>query len=189
MPTTATQRLSHQPRTTVPHRHVAPGAEMPDEQSDEPVANASVPDLAALARQFEFIVPEAVLPNLQATKPHEAIRALLGSLVEAGAVPEASQHDLLSCVLRREEMAPTAVGCGVAIPHTKHQAVTKLVGTIGYCREGIEFDSIDGKPVHLVFLLVSPHGNPADYLRAMQAVSRYLLSADSRAWSPPPRPE
>lgn len=153
------------------------------------MGRAAGPDLHALARRFDFVLPEAVLPDLQAKEPHEAIRTLLGTLVEAGAVAEEAQDDVLAAILEREAQAPTAVGRGVAIPHARHASVTRLVGAIAYCRNGIVGDDPDSEPVHLIFLLISPPGHVEQHLRAMQAVAKYLLNGDSRAWCPPPRVE
>jgi PTS system fructose-specific IIA component/PTS system nitrogen regulatory IIA component len=62
----------------------------------------------------------------------------------------------------------------VAVPHTKHPSVTKLVGTVAVSHEGIDFDSLDGDPVQLIFLLVSPPDRPGDHLRALENISRQL---------------
>jgi nitrogen PTS system EIIA component len=161
----------------------------PLEEPAVQAASVAGPDLHALARQFDFVLPEAVLPDLQVHEPHEAIRTLLGSLVEAGAVAEGTQDDVLAAILDREALSPTAVGRGVAIPHARHAAVTRLVGAIAYCRTGIVFDDSDEGMVHLIFLLVSPLGHVEQHLRAMQSVAKHLLNGDSRAWCPPPRAE
>ena len=60
------------------------------------------------------------------------------------------------------------------MPHTKHPSVAKLVGTVGVSREGVDFNSLDGEKVQLVFLLVSPPDRPGDHLRALENISRQL---------------
>jgi len=62
----------------------------------------------------------------------------------------------------------------VAVPHTKHPSVNRLVGTVAVSPRGIDFESLDGEPVQLFFLLVSPPDRPGDHLRALESISRQL---------------
>jgi len=80
----------------------------------------------------------------------------------------------------RELLASTAIGDGIAIPHGKLDAVGRLVGKLGRAREGIEFESIDGKPTHLVFMLVAPASSTGVHLKALARLSRLFRDADFR---------
>ena len=80
----------------------------------------------------------------------------------------------------RELLASTAIGDGIAIPHGKMDAVGRLVGTLGRARSGIEFESIDGKPTHLVFMLVAPASSTGVHLKALSRLSRLFRDADFR---------
>jgi PTS system nitrogen regulatory IIA component len=80
----------------------------------------------------------------------------------------------------RELLASTAIGDGIAIPHGKMDAVGRLVGTLGRARSGIEFESIDGKPTHLVFMLVAPASSTGVHLKALARLSRLFRDADFR---------
>jgi PTS system fructose-specific IIA component/PTS system nitrogen regulatory IIA component len=62
----------------------------------------------------------------------------------------------------------------VAVPHTKHPSVDRLVGTVAVSREGVDFNSLDGEKVQLFFLLISPPDRPGDHLRALENISRQL---------------
>lgn len=62
----------------------------------------------------------------------------------------------------------------MAVPHTKHPSVDRLVGTVAVAAEGVDFDSLDGEKVHLFFLLISPPDRPGDHLRALENISRQL---------------
>ena len=62
----------------------------------------------------------------------------------------------------------------MAIPHTKHTSVDRLVGTVAVSRNGVPFESLDGEPVHVFVLLISPQDRPGDHLRALENVSRSL---------------
>lgn len=81
---------------------------------------------------------------------------------------------IASALRTREELGSTGIGRGVAVPHTKHPAVDKLVGTVAISDEGVDFDSLDGEKVHLLFLLISPPDRPGDHLRALENISRQL---------------
>jgi len=138
-------------------------------------------DLASLAEEFRFMVPESILPDLSVPSRDLAIRTMVGSLAEAGAIPDAEQESIADAVIRREQLGSTGVGRGIAIPHTKHGAVERVVATMALSRQGIDFDSVDDKPVHLVFLLISPVDKPTDHLRALEAVSR-CVDRQYRVW-------
>jgi PTS system fructose-specific IIA component/PTS system nitrogen regulatory IIA component len=77
-------------------------------------------------------------------------------------------------VMKREELGSTGIGRGVAVPHTKHSSVNRLIGTVGISREGVDFQSLDGEKVQILFLLVSPPDRPGDHLRALENISRQL---------------
>ncbi len=77
--------------------------------------------------------------------------------------------------MKREDLGSTGIGRGVAVPHTKHPSVQRLVGTGGrQQQEGVDFDSLDGEKVQLFFLLISPPDRPGDHLRALENISRQL---------------
>ena len=76
--------------------------------------------------------------------------------------------------MKREDLGSTGIGRGVAVPHTKHPSVSRLVGTVAVSPAGVDFESLDGEPVQLFFLLVSPPDRPGDHLRALENISRQL---------------
>ncbi len=76
--------------------------------------------------------------------------------------------------MKREELGSTGIGRGVAVPHTKHPSVDRLVGTVAISRDGVDFESLDGDKVQLFFLLISPPDRPGDHLRALENISRQL---------------
>jgi PTS system fructose-specific IIA component/PTS system nitrogen regulatory IIA component len=63
---------------------------------------------------------------------------------------------------------------GVAVPHTKHSSVDKLIATVALAKEGVDFASLDGEDVYILFLLVSPPDRPGDHLRGLENISRHL---------------
>ncbi|MBW3540852.1 MAG: PTS sugar transporter subunit IIA [Planctomycetes bacterium] len=122
----------------------------------------------------DFVVPEAILPDLKVDSKESAIRAMVGGLRTAGAIGAADEDGIVAAILKREELGSTGIGKGVAVPHTKHPSVDRLVATVALTREGVDFASLDGEPVHILFLLVSPPDRPGDHLRGLENISRHL---------------
>ena len=122
----------------------------------------------------DFVATESIRPDVSATTKEGVIREMIGSLAEAGRIAKAETESIVKAILKREDLGSTGIGRGVAVPHTKHPSVNRLVGTVAVSRAGIDFDSLDGDPVQLFFLLVSPPDRPGDHLRALENISRQL---------------
>jgi PTS system nitrogen regulatory IIA component len=122
----------------------------------------------------EFVVNEAIIADLQADSKEAAIRAMVGSLKDAGAIPADDEESIVAAILKREELGSTGIGNGVAVPHTKHPSVDKLVATVAIAGGGVDFASLDGEDVFILFLLVSPPDRPGDHLRGLENISRHL---------------
>jgi PTS system nitrogen regulatory IIA component len=125
-------------------------------------------------RMSDFVVREAISPSLEATTKEAAIREIVGSLRAAGYFQSSDPEDIVKAILKREQLGSTGIGRSIASPHTKHPSVDRLVGTVGLSKAGINFDSIDGEPVHVLVLLVSPQDRPGDHLRALENVVRTM---------------
>jgi PTS system fructose-specific IIA component/PTS system nitrogen regulatory IIA component len=122
----------------------------------------------------DFIESDAILSELAADGKEDAIEELVGALVRAGGISTGEQKSIVDAVMKREELGSTGIGRGVAVPHTKHPSVDRLVGTVGISRDGVDFNSLDGEKVQIFFLLVSPPDRPGDHLRALENISRQL---------------
>jgi nitrogen PTS system EIIA component len=122
----------------------------------------------------EFVVADAIVPDLQAASKEDAIRAMVASLKDSGAIPAADEEGIVSAILKREELGSTGIGNGVAVPHTKHPSVDRLVATVALSKSGVDFASLDGEDVFILFLLVSPPDRPGDHLRGLENISRHL---------------
>ncbi len=79
---------------------------------------------------------------------------------------------------KREDLGSTGIGMAIAVPHTKHLSVEKMVGTVAISRSGLDFASIDREPVHVIFMLISPPDRPGDHLRALERISQHLRVDD-----------
>jgi PTS system nitrogen regulatory IIA component len=138
----------------------------------------------------EFIVTEAIVPELKATDRDGAIRELVTSLAAAGAVPDDAVDEVVAALVKREQNGSTGFGKGVAVPHVKHARVKKMSGTVGRSAGGIDFAALDHQPVYSIFLLLSPDDAPQQHLQAMNIVfsnlqkdmfRRFLRGATTRA--------
>jgi len=121
-----------------------------------------------------FILADAIRADLQAVDKRGVVEELVGAIVAAGGVKADDQVSIVQAVMKREELGSTGIGRGVAVPHSKHPSVDRLIGTVGISRNGVDFNSLDGEKVQVFFLLVSPPDRPGDHLRALENISRQL---------------
>lgn len=122
----------------------------------------------------DFISREAIRANLRAEDKEGVIREMTQALLEAGRIASGEFDSIVKAILKREELGSTGIGRGVAVPHTKHPSVDRLVGTVAVSAAGVDFHSLDGEKVELLFLLISPPDRPGDHLRALENISRQL---------------
>ena len=124
---------------------------------------------------MELLHERAVTTEIKASaSKEEVIRELVELLVRAGAIKERDVAKLVQTLLKRESLGSTGIGQGVAIPHGKSDCVSKLVAAFGISRSGVDFDALDGEPVHLFFLLVAPEDSAGPHLKALARISRLL---------------
>ncbi len=116
---------------------------------------------------------------LQATDKQGAIFELVDLLAEQGQITDA--ENAREAVWQREATRTTGIGHGLAIPHGKTNACSGLVMAIGKPAEPIDFQSIDGKPVDVIILLVSPVDQTGPHIQALATVSRMMTNPDTRA--------
>lgn len=122
----------------------------------------------------DFIDPQSIRARLNSENKEGVIREMAQALVDAGKIAPGELEGIVKAILKREELGSTGIGRGVAVPHTKHASVNRLVGTVAVSQEGVDFDSLDGEKVQLFFLLISPPDRPGDHLRALENISRQL---------------
>ena len=127
----------------------------------------------------EILVREACVVDMKARTKKEALREL--SEVLAGSVKGLDGAGLLDMLLEREKLGTTAMGDGIAIPHARIEALERLLASFGRSRRGVDFDSVDGKPTHLFFLLVAPGREGSAHLLTLARLSRMLSSPEFRS--------
>lgn len=126
----------------------------------------------AQVKLTEIFSPEVVITNLTSEDKYETFSVLVKLLSDAHGITD--KDAVLSAVLERESKMSTGIREGIAVPHGKTGAVTKLCGAIGISRDGIDYDSLDGKPVHLVILLVSPADQSGPHLATLRSIALLL---------------
>ena len=127
----------------------------------------------------DILVRDACRIEMSARTKKEALRELSAALCESANGLAATE--LLDMLLEREKLGTTAMGDGVAIPHARIESLDHLLGSFGRSREGVDFDSIDGEPAHLFFLLVAPGQGGSAHLLTLAKLSRMLASDAFRA--------
>lgn len=114
--------------------------------------------------------------KLEVTEKNDVIEKLSAMLCEAGKVTD--QNHFVSAVFEREKLGSTAIGAGIAIPHARTNTVNEVSIAFARSVEGIDFNSVDGYPVHLIFLLAAPVESGSLYLKLLARISRLLRYQD-----------
>jgi nitrogen PTS system EIIA component len=132
-------------------------------------------------RIADFLSPQAVVADMQSRTKPEVLRELSATLARAH--PTLKEDRLVAVLLDREKLGSTGIGEGVAIPHGKlaGMGMEGLQAVFGVSRQGVDFESIDGKPTHLFFALVAPENSAGVHLKALARISRLFKNPRFRA--------
>lgn len=123
-------------------------------------------------RIMDFLTKETVMVDLKSMDKKGVLNELVDVLVKNNKVSD--KNKTIKILLEREELGSTGIGQGIAIPHGKTDEVSNVVIAFGSSKQGIEFDSLDGEPVYLVFLLLAPTESAGVHLKALAKISRLL---------------
>lgn len=118
----------------------------------------------------ELITENLIIPQLTKRDKEGVIGELCSLFSRVGVVKEVSKFE--EAIKAREEIESTAIGEGVAIPHGRSDAVGRLAVAFGGSKEGVEFNSLDGKPVHLIFIIAAPNDAKKEYLQTVARIAR-----------------
>ncbi len=127
---------------------------------------------------IDFLKEESVLINLQGKTKREALSELLNVLKSKNYIKNSSE--ILDIVLEREKLGSTGIGQGIAVPHAKTDQIEKLVGAVGISENGVSFDSLDGEPVNIIFLILAPTKSIGEHLKALAKIARLLKNRTFR---------
>jgi len=123
---------------------------------------------------MDFLSKRAVVSDLKSIKKEDILRELVDVLIVANEIEKRHRNKLIDALMAREKLGSTAIGQGVGIPHAKSDYIKKLVSAFGLSRKGVNFDSLDGEPVYIFFLLLAPAGSAGPHLKALARISRLL---------------
>lgn len=123
-------------------------------------------------RILDFLAPSCIALDVRSGSKPDVLAEMCDVLRTGGAIQDADA--LLKGLVERERLGSTGIGQGVAIPHCKTAAVRGVIAALGISRRGVAFESLDGEPVHILFLLVSAPDAGVEHLKALARVSRLL---------------
>jgi len=123
---------------------------------------------------MDFLSKKAIITDIKSAKKEDVIKELVDILIGAGDIEKRHRNKLIDGLMNRESLGSTAIGQGIAIPHTKCDCVEKLVAAFGLSKKGVDFDSLDGELAYIFFLLVAPQDSAGPHLKALARISRLL---------------
>jgi nitrogen PTS system EIIA component len=124
----------------------------------------------------DLVAPQAVIPGLKVNSKKQVLQELSSRAAE---LTGRAERDILDILQQREKLGSTGVGNGIAIPHGKLAKLDRLFGLFARLDRPIDFESLDGQPVDLVFLLLAPEAAGADHLKALARIARLLRDPDT----------
>ncbi len=122
----------------------------------------------------DFLSKECIKLDLEGTKKKDHIREMVNVLVSEGKVPANKAGNITDKLMEREKLGSTGIGQGIAIPHIKTEHVEDTTGALGISQKGVDFNSLDGEPVYISFLLLTPTGATNEHLLAISEISHFL---------------
>jgi nitrogen PTS system EIIA component len=126
----------------------------------------------------DLIKRDMVVPALEAIEKKPILEELAKYMAERH--PRIDRATLARVLIEREQLASTAIGEGVAIPHGKLGSVGEIIACLGRAPKGVDFDSMDGQPTFLFFVLVAPESSTGAHLKALARISRVFKDPEFR---------
>ena len=125
-------------------------------------------------RILDFLNEKAVSADLKSHDKNSVMKELVDLLVKSGQLKPKDRDAAVKVLLNREALGSTGIGQSVAIPHGKCEYVSELIGAFGISKSGIKFDSLDGEPANIFFLLLAPIESSGPHLKALARISKLL---------------
>ncbi len=122
---------------------------------------------------MDFLNKKAISADLKAVDKESAIKELVDLLVKADAIT-AKKEEIVKILMARESLGSTGIGQGIGIPHGKSPYIKSLIAAFGLSKKGIDFESLDGEPAYIFFLLLAPEESAGPHLKALARISRLL---------------
>jgi len=125
-------------------------------------------------RIMDFLDKKAVTVSLQGKDKKAVLEEMVDLLLKSGAMSPKEKNGILKVLMEREELGSTGIGQGIGIPHGKSTSVKELVAALGIAKTGVDFESLDGEPVFIFFLLIAPAESAGPHLKALARISKLL---------------
>ncbi|MBN1850221.1 MAG: PTS sugar transporter subunit IIA [Deltaproteobacteria bacterium] len=126
----------------------------------------------------DLLGEDNIIPDLKARDKVKALEELSEAVIANR--PSIDKDSLVRVLLDRERLGSTGIGDGVAIPHGKYHGITQPIISFGRSRKGLDFESMDGQPVHLFFLLVAPENSANIHLKVLARIAKILKNSSFR---------
>ena len=123
----------------------------------------------------DILHKDAIIANLKSKDKKGVLEELAAAI---SPIAGAGNREIVKVLLEREQLGSTGIGGGIGIPHGKLSTISSIVVGIGISHEGVEFDSLDNKPVYIFFLLVTPENSTGSHLRVLAQLSKLLKGND-----------
>jgi mannitol/fructose-specific phosphotransferase system IIA component (Ntr-type) len=130
---------------------------------------ATAEKIIASPRMSQVLVPKAFTILTADADKRTVIHALTEALVKAKRLQPEQMADIVEGAMKREMVGSTGIGHGIAVPHCRTAVSDEIMCSYGHCSEGLDFDSLDGEPVHSVFLLITPPDLKEQHLQLMKS--------------------
>jgi len=121
-----------------------------------------------------LLTVDQIIPEMAATDRWQAIEEIVNRLVVVGNLDDSVREEVTTALRHREETMSTGIGFGIAIPHASCDAVQEVIACFGRSSGGIDFESLDGKPVHFIVLFLVPKDQFHTHLRTLAAIAKFL---------------
>ena len=119
----------------------------------------------------DILPRDAIIPNLSSIDKKGVLEELAASVAP---LAQTGSDEIVRVLLEREQLGSTGIGGGIGIPHGKLASINSIVVGFGLSRQGVEFDSLDHKPVHIFFLLITPESSTGSHLKVLAQISKLL---------------
>lgn len=127
----------------------------------------------------EIVSKDAILVNLKAEDKEEVLEEMVTLLVESGALATRNKKDVLQQFVDREKAGSTGIGGGVALPHIRSELLKKFVGAIGISKNGVNYKAIDGEPVYVFFMFISPVAQSDEHKQVLRRLANFLSNDEN----------
>lgn len=120
----------------------------------------------------DYLKEENIIINLKSRDKKGALKELIKLLEKNGYIKDSEK--ILEIVMDREKLGSTGIGQGIAIPHAKTDQISEIICSLGISQSGIDFDSLDGEPVYIIFLVLAPTKSIGQHLKTLAKIARLL---------------